>query len=261
MNVRRVVNDSQRVSMSLLVDFCDHKAAAHAMKRWHYSDMTPIGRLVKLGVWEDKRFIGAVIFARGGSSSYGDRFNIERTEVCELVRVALTDHTAPVTQIVTQALRRLQDSSPGLRVVMSFADSGQGHLGIIYQAGNWTYLGTTTAGKEYFLRGKWTHERTLSGKTMGIDRVAAREGMTYPELRKSLVSRPTSVKFRYAYPLDKKMRRLLNTMSLPYPTADDLAAQVSEAIHRPSGSEGQVRSLGAAPHLIQDSDLMDVKNG
>ncbi len=241
--------------MSLLIDFCSHAAAKHAMRRWHYSEMTPIGRLVKLGVWESGKFVGAVVFARGGSSSYGVRFGVDQTEVCELVRIALDNHIAPVTQIMAEAIRKLKETSPGLRVIISFADTGQGHMGVIYQAGNWMYLGVTSAGKEYFLRGKWTHERTLSGKTMGIDRVASREGVTFKALRSSLISRPTSVKFRYAYPLDRQMRRKLNRMALPYPTANDLAAEVSKVRHRASTPEGQVRSLGAAPE-----DPMDTSN-
>lgn len=235
--------------MSLRVDFCDHAAAKHAVMHWHYSKTVPIGKLVKLGVWEDDDFIGVVMFGRGASNAYGTRFGVGMTEVCELVRVALKEHATPVTQLVALSLKKLKESSPGLRVVVSFADSGESHLGTIYQAGNWTYLGTTTKRHDYFYHGRWVHDRIVNAPTMQgvLPEVAA--GVTYAELKATLPKRVASVKFRYAYPLDKKMRRLLNTMALPYPTAEDLAAQVSEARHRTTGSEGQVQSLGAAPKV------------
>lgn len=233
--------------MSLIVDFCGHAAAKHAVMRWHYSKTMPIGKLVKLGVWEDDQFIGVVAFARGASPNYGIKFGVNVNEVCELVRVALTDHRTPVTQIVAIALKRLKETSPGIRVVVSYADTGQGHLGTIYQAGNWTYLGTAGLQIEYFYRGKWVHNRTLRGpvyKTSDLPEI--RGGMTYPELQHSLPQRPSPLKHKYAYPLDRQMRRRIVKMALPYPTRDDLAAQVSEARHRASGPEGQVQSLGAA---------------
>jgi len=237
--------------MSLLVDFCDHKAAKHAVMHWHYSKTMPLGRMVKMGVWEEGDFIGAVIFGRGGNRHLGRPYGVENTGVCELVRVALKDHQTTVTQIVSLALRQLKESSPGIRVVISFADSSQGHLGTIYQAGNWMYLGTTTPTPEYFYHGTWVHHRRVTGTAMGSEPIEVAGGMSYTQLAASLPQRPGSVKFRYAYPLDKKMRRLLNSMSLPYPTADDLAAQVSEAKHRPTRSEGQVQSLGAALDLME----------
>ena len=41
------------------------------------------------------------------------------------------------------ALRLLARHSPGLRLVVSYADPAQGHVGTIYQAAGWTYLGVT----------------------------------------------------------------------------------------------------------------------
>lgn len=240
--------------MSLLVDYCTHEAAKYAALRWHYSKSLPQGRLVKCGVWEDDQFVGAVIFARGASPHYGHRYDLKKTEVCELARVALTNHTNPVTQIISRALKSLKVSSPGLRLVVSFADSGQGHLGTIYQAGNWTYLGVTSPKYEYLYHGRWVHDRTINGRPGwpgDNNRDVLPEilsGITYTQLKASLPRRLASPKFRYAYPLDKKIRRLLEPKALPYPTKNDLAVQVSEAKHQPSGLEGRVQSLGTAPN-------------
>ena len=73
----------------LKLDFCSHEAARYSVLQWHYSKRMPIGRIVKFGVWEDGDFIGAILFARGASPHLGDKYGLQQTEVCELVRVAL----------------------------------------------------------------------------------------------------------------------------------------------------------------------------
>ena len=49
----------------LRLDFCSYQAAQYACRRWHYSKKIPVGKLVKIGVWEDGKFIGAIIFGDG----------------------------------------------------------------------------------------------------------------------------------------------------------------------------------------------------
>jgi len=49
------------MSASLHLDWCSHDAARHAVMRWHYSRQMPSCKLVKVGVWEDGRFVGAII--------------------------------------------------------------------------------------------------------------------------------------------------------------------------------------------------------
>jgi len=53
--------------MTLKVDFCSYDAALYACKHWHYSKVLPASKLVKIGAWEDDRFIGCIIFSRGAS--------------------------------------------------------------------------------------------------------------------------------------------------------------------------------------------------
>ena len=69
-------------------------------------------------------------------------FGLESTEACELVRVALAPgRHHPTSQCLAQSLKLLRRQSPGLRLVVSYADTKEGHLGIIYQATNWLFLG------------------------------------------------------------------------------------------------------------------------
>ena len=61
----------------LKLDWCSHEAARWAVEHWHYSKSMPTPPVVKIGVWEDERFIGVVLFSRGAileRVSYNDSF-------------------------------------------------------------------------------------------------------------------------------------------------------------------------------------------
>lgn len=121
----------QMDKVDLKIDWCSFEAAKYAVLRWHYSKCMPIGKLVKVGIWENKKFIGAVIFGYGNNQYQGNKFGLKQTQICELLRVALTEHRTPVTRIVSIALKMLKQSNHGIRCVVSYADPEQGHNGAI----------------------------------------------------------------------------------------------------------------------------------
>jgi len=145
--------------MTLRLDWCSHQAATYAVEHWHYSRSMPAGKLARIGVWEDDRFVGCVLFGRGAASRIASPFGIDQTEVCELVRVSLTAHRAAVSRILAISVRTLKNAQPGLRLIVSFADSEQGHHGGIYQAHGWLYLGGKRD-RAYRLHGKLVHPKT-----------------------------------------------------------------------------------------------------
>lgn len=138
---------------SLKVDWCSFEAAKYACKNWHYSRSIPVGKLVKIGAWEDGKYIGCVLFGRGANKGLAGQFSLKQTECVELVRIAMTEHKTEVSRIVSIALKMLKKSQK-IKLVVSFADKEQGHHGGIYQAGNWIYTGQTNAADEYIQRQK-----------------------------------------------------------------------------------------------------------
>ena len=190
------------------------KAATLACTRWHYSGCVPSGKTIRFGVWEDERFIGVVLFSRGASPFLQQRWDVKVTQLCELTRVALRDHATPVTRIVAICLRTLRKTNPDLRLVISFADPMQGHVGGIYKAGNWIYTGTSGETLEHFVRGKWRHVRSAhyEVRRRGAENVATR---TCPG------------KHRYVYPLDDEMRERALEVAEPYPTRVRPSGEVS----------------------------------
>jgi hypothetical protein len=201
------------------LDWASHDAARYACETWHYSGRVPPGTAVRIGVWEQARFIGVVIFSRGPSADLGTAYGLGVTEVCELSRIALDSHTAWVTQIVSPALRMLRERCPGLRLVVSFADPAHGHVGGIYQAGNWLYLGKTAPSRAYVdPEGRVRHDRNVS--TSGFSTIFGKTTLVPPAETCIPINLPG--KFRYAMPLDKSMRRRITHLSQPYPKAEQL---------------------------------------
>lgn len=214
----------------LLVAHCSHLAARYAVERWHYSGKMPAGKLARYGVWESDRFIGAVLYGRGANDRMSRLLGLKQTECVELVRVALSAHEAPVTQIIAVTLRELKLDNPGLRAVMSYADPNQGHHGGIYQAGNWIYLGFAVANSEFVVHGQRMHKRTVYSRGWRQRLGWLRENID-PDAQEVMPLR----KHRYVMPLDKALRRQVTKLAKPYPHAVE-ASTVTR-----SGSTGESR--------------------
>jgi len=192
----------------LRIDWATHSAAKYAVENWHYSQRLPVGKIVRVGAWESGRFIGVVLFGRGANNAIGRDLGLGPVEAVELVRVALTTHTSPVSRIVALSLKWLKAQSSGLRCVVSYADSEQGHHGGIYQAGNWFYTGRSMGSVEFFHQGRWKHNREVtSGAFGGVKKI------DYSKLER----RKTLGKHKYLMPLDAAMRAQIQPLSKPYP--------------------------------------------
>ena len=215
----------------LKIDWATHEAAKYAVENWHYSQCLPAGKLVKVGAWENKKFIGVVIFGCGANNNLSKAFKLTQQECCELVRIALTKHIAPVSQVAAFAIRFLKVQSPKLKLIVSYADPEQGHHGGIYQAGNWIYDGEQSSQTEYFLNGKQTHGRSV---------IASRG--TVKGLRKIKVRG----KHRYLMPLDNEMRKQIIPLAKPYPKRASSETIDTPGIHPGKGGETPTDALHSA---------------
>jgi hypothetical protein len=209
---------------NLRLDWCDHQAAKYAVEKWHYSGRMPVGPMVKIGAWENDDFIGAVLFGRGANNSIGRPYGLRQTEVCELVRIALRAHVTAVSRIVSISLQLLKQHCGGIRLVISYADDRQGHIGVIYQAGNWLYVGRAMSSTEFFHDGRWKHNREITSGAFG----KRRRLTDYSGLPRRLVPG----KHKYLMPLDLDMRRQVAVLFKPYPkraTSIDVDAPADQA--------------------------------
>ena len=195
--------DTQTSDEKAKLDWCSFEAAKFACLNYHYSKSVPAGKLVKIGVWEQGAFKGCILFGRGANNNLGKPYGLSQAECSELVRIALRDHATPVSRLVRIAISMLKKQSPGLKLIVSYADEAHQHLGGIYQAGNWLYTGHTAS------------ESAIDPKTGQVKHI------------RSLISKYGSIagfkrvkdapKHRYLMPLDAHTRSTVISLSREYP--------------------------------------------
>lgn len=221
---------------TLRLDWCSHAAAKYAVEHWHYSRRMPKSKLAKVGVWEDGAFVGAIVFGYGATPEIGKPYGLQQTQVCELVRVALTNHQAPVSRMLAIAVKLIKRDMPGVRLIVSFADTSQNHHGGIYQASGWIHTGSEEY-HAYRVSGCVVHPRTLYDR-FGVG------GQSIPWLRANvdpLAERiRNGIKHKYVMPLDDAMREQIAPIAKPYPKRPRAGSVDSDTLGVHPGEGGAV---------------------
>jgi len=222
--------------VNLKVDWCSYEAAKYACLHWHYSKCTPQSKQVWIGVWEDDIFIGVVSFGRSSTPYLGTAFNLETTECVELTRIALNKHKTQVSKIVSISFKLLKKQSPGIKLIVSFADPLQG---------NWIYIGTSSSNIQYFFRSKWRNDSPLM-----------RHLQKNPLQKDILEKRKVPGKHKYLMPLNKEMRKQILLLSKPYPKAIKCPTSIdSDATSDQPGEGGVSPTVGL--HIKTGQEKID----
>ena len=190
------------------------KAIKYACINFHYAKSVPS---VQYGfnVWNDTdEWCGVVCFGGGATPNIGKPFGMKQGEILELVRVALNGKQSYTSEAVAASLKELHRIDPLVKMVISYADADQQHIGTIYQATNWIYLGKQNEGTRgaFIINGKKVHPRTIgsAGGKQSIEWI--REN-----LDENATEFITEGKHRYVYCFDKKTRKRLSKQAQPYP--------------------------------------------
>lgn len=196
----------------LRLDWCSYDAARYAVKRWHYSKSLPSSKTARIGVWENGNFIGAIVFAWGANLRLAGEYGLKMTECAELCRVALAKHQTPVSRVVSIAARMLKQAMPGIRLLVSYADPEHRHVGKIYQAMGWVYVGQSKGPGGIMLNGKLRHRRTINSKYR-TSAIPWLQEHVDPCARRV----PSKPKHKYLCPLDDEVRERIEKLRKPYP--------------------------------------------
>lgn len=186
---------------------------------FHYAKRAPAAMQAYSVFSDSGEFCGTVCYRTGASPQIGKPYGLVQGEVCELVRVALNGkqghgHTS---EAVGKSIRLLHKDKPLLRLIVSYADRDQEHVGKIYQATNWLYVGEVTGGvpMQVLLHGKPVHNVSVRKKYGTFNLEWIREHLD-PKAEYLYAKG----KYKYLYPLDKSMRKQLLPLALPYPKAE-----------------------------------------
>ena len=179
----------------------------------HYLHSMPAAPRRCYGVYLGDELHGAVVFTSGPRQGHRLLTAARPQEVSELARLWLGDALPPnsesrVLGIVLRTLRR----ETTWKLLLSYADPAAGHVGTIYQATGWVYLGQTAPNSYVRLvDGALYHPRSVYTR-YGSNNIGHLCATGVPAVREM-----TCGKYRYAYVLDPAWRWRLRGHDQPYP--------------------------------------------
>lgn len=201
------------------------EAVRYACMKFHYAKSVPVNTLGYSVYNARDEWCGVILFGMGANKNIGRAYGLVQGAALELVRVALNGKQECTSQAVAMSLKRLRTDCPLCRLVVSYADCDQNHLGTIYQATNWIFVGTHMRDghdSSWIIHGKRVHGRIVSnwvrahGGLHGLTREQFLQKF-YDADARAFVTRG---KRKYLMPLDKKMRRQVAPLAKPYPKND-----------------------------------------
>ena len=187
-------------------------AVTYSCLNFHYAKCIPI-YLYAYNIYNDfNEWCGCILFGLGFNIAIPNMLNCISGTCLELQRVALNgkqDHNA-TSKAVAIAMHELKKDAVLLRCLYSYADTGQNHTGIIYQATNWIYLGISKGDTYYEKDGKKQHRRS-------INQLKKRLNNKYTITEMGFLSVRVADKYLYVYPFDKKLKKEFLLKQKPYP--------------------------------------------
>ncbi len=204
-------------------------AAKRLVERHHYLHSLPGGTKLTLGVFTGEELLGTVVLGAGPANAFSLVHGATPDDSLCLTRLWLSDRLPRNSEshVVAIVLRTMKQHT-SIKFMVTYADPAQGHLGTIYQACGWLYIGPSEPMPLYDLGdGKARQSRSLAHGfgTHSVKHLLARG------VHVKLVEQ--SCKHRYIYFLDFTWRPRLKPRVLPYPK--DLEADHGQTICRGRG--------------------------
>lgn len=190
------------------------EAVRYACLNFHYAKTVP-SSMYSYNVYNEQgNWCGVIIFGTGANNRISVPFGMNPGEVIELVRVALNGEQPCTSECVAAAVRQLHKDAPQIKLLVSYADMDQEHVGTIYQATNWIYLGETAVGGRcgFMVRGKKLHPKTVYSNGW-VESEAWLKTHVDPKAREL----KSKGKRKYIFVFDKKLRKEWQKKALPYP--------------------------------------------
>jgi len=168
----------------------------------HYARRMP-SIMYAYGLYENGELVGVVTY---GMTANNNLNTIGDCEALELNRLCVSSKSKNASSmLVGRSLKML----PQPKIIISYADTGQGHIGYIYQATNWIYTGIGKGDVEFEMNGRRYHRKLIYDRLgTGSEENAVKHGY-----------KPVKVlpKHRYLYICADKKRKKEILNSLPWP--------------------------------------------
>ena len=180
-----------------------YKAIKYACLKFHYAKVVPVTTIAFSVFNNNNEWCGVISYGGGAGCNMGKPYKLVQGKYLELNRMALNGKQESTSKALSLSIKMIKKYKPLVKLLISYADKGQNHKGIIYQATNWFFVEqSNSSGNEVFYKGKWVHDRGPN--------------TLQKEIRKKLTYRKKPGKYKYLYPLTKDMRVLCNNIKKEY---------------------------------------------
>ena len=192
-----------------------YKAVKYSCLHFHYSKAIPMA-LCSFNIYNDREeWCGCIVYSPGANQNQGKKFGLKQGQVCELVRMALNGKQESTSRALALSIKLLRKYNPLLKLIVSYADCDQEHIGTIYQATNWIYEGLMEQNggtPKFRIYGKVTHGRTIAqrGWKQSLEWIKQ-----HKDPNAELVF--TKGKHKYLFPLTNDIKLICKSLANPYP--------------------------------------------
>ena len=205
--------------MDLNFFLVNRKTIKQFIEEHHYShSINGLKTSFCFALYDSLDMVGAVLFG-GLSTTAWKKYGSSEGSVIELRRLVISDHMPRNTAswFVSRALKYIKVNS-AVEIVVSYADPLYSHVGYVYQACNFIYIGKTPPDTLFYDSeyDRTYHSRALRTKYKGQYKPFV------VRLRKKLVEGKlvkirTQGKYTYVYPLNRHTKSRFEILKQEYP--------------------------------------------
>jgi len=182
------------------------------IRKYHYSQSTRglhvsfcFGLFTPRGKFGIPKMIGSMIFGVPAMAGVAENYMPDEPKsVIELNRLCCIDNTPTNTEsyFIGKAIRWLKQNTD-YKLILSYADTKQGHEGVIYKATNFIHLGMTSESRALVADGKVYHARMLTKKSPKFENIRQR----IKKGDENIWTEELPAKHIYVLPLNNKIKK------------------------------------------------------
>jgi hypothetical protein len=152
---------------NIILKLIPNNEAKQFMEKYHYTKSC-VKSTYALGFFYNNQICTMIVYGQPSN------FNLAKSlweggneqECLELLRLFSFDW-CPLnieSYCISQSIKWLKQNHSEIKILVSYADTSVKHVGYIYQASNWLYIGKSSGEREIFIDGVKRHRRDLYDK-------------------------------------------------------------------------------------------------
>lgn len=187
--------------------------------QYHYMRTFP-NPVVCFGVLYQKKLCGVVSF--GYSTYTAEKVariypGLKKSEIIELQRMNVSDLLGHNTESwVMSQIYRLFKANTEVRLILTHAGGCKNDCGILYQCSNWLYFGKEKC-NDFYLTKAGEYKNIVAPRRYGQVPIHVKTPQQTGEYLYGEGEIVDSWRYFYVYPIDKKIRKAIESRALPYP--------------------------------------------